>query len=198
MVLIEYYRGESETAWMGHVEDVLLRNRSKLLGYIQKRVPDANLAEDVLQDGLIKALQAAEDLRDEERLIPWFYRILNNAIIDTYRKHNVETHYLENYARESALEDSVQDIGANDQAALCECFRELLQSLKPEYAELIERLELQPGDPSQVARQLNIQPNNLKVRRHRARQALKVRMEETCRTCAVHGCLDCTCQLDRR
>jgi hypothetical protein len=27
-----------------------------------------------------------------------------------------------------------------------------------------------------------------------ARQALKQRLEETCRICAVHGCLDCTCQ----
>ena len=76
---------------------------------------------------------------------------------------------------------------------MCECFRELLTVMKPEYAELIDRLELQPGDPSLVAQQLNIQPNNLKVRRHRARQALKQRLEETCRTCAVHGCLDCTC-----
>ncbi len=40
-------------------------------------------------------------------------------------------------------------------------------------------LELQPGDPGEVAAQLNIQPNNLKVRRHRARQALKQRLEVT-------------------
>lgn len=175
---------------MEPVEEVLLRHRGKLLGFIQKRVSDPGLAEDVLQEGLLKALRSAGDLRDEERLLPWFYRILNNAIIDTYRKRNVETRYLEAYAREVELEDR-----PTDQSALCECFRELLPSMKPEYAELIDRLELQPGDPSEVARQLNIQPNNLKVRRHRARQALRQRLEETCRTCAVHGCLDCTCQL---
>jgi RNA polymerase sigma-70 factor (ECF subfamily) len=175
---------------MESVEVTLLRHRSKLLGFIQKRVMDPDLAEDVLQEGLLKALRAAEDLRDEERLLPWFYRILNNVIIDTYRKRNVEAHYLESYAREAALEAD-----SEVQAALCECFRELLPSLKPEYVELIDRLELQPGDPRQVAELLNIQPNNQKVRRHRARQALKQRLEETCRTCAIHGCLDCTCQL---
>ncbi len=175
---------------MEPVEEVLLRHRGKLLGFIQKRVSNPDLAEDVLQDSLLKALRSAEDLRDEERLLPWFYRILNNAIIDTYRKHNVESRYLETYAREAEREAQPED-----HAAICECFRALLPSLKPEYAELIDRLELRPGDPGEVAAQLNIQPNNLKVRRHRARQALKQRLEETCRTCAVHGCLDCTCQL---
>jgi RNA polymerase sigma-70 factor (ECF subfamily) len=61
---------------------------------------------------------------------------------------------------------------------------------------MIERLDLEPGDPGVVAQELKIQPNKLKVRRHRARQALKQLLEETCRTCAIHGCLDCTCRLD--
>jgi RNA polymerase sigma factor (sigma-70 family) len=176
---------------MENIEEVYLSHRRKLLGFIQKRVSDPALAEDVLQEGLLKALRSADELRDEERLLPWFYRILNNAIIDTYRKNNVEKRYLETYARQAGIESQVEV-----EAALCECFRDLLPSLKPEYAELIDRLELQSGEPGEVAIELELQPNNLKVRRHRARQALKQRLEETCRTCAVHGCLDCTCQLN--
>jgi len=174
---------------MERVEDILLSQREKLLGFILKRVNDPDVAEDVLQEGLLKAIQSAGDLRDEERVIPWFYQILNHAIIDTYRKQNTEAKYLEAYARDLAWEASPED-----EAALCECFRELLPTIKPEYGELIEQLELQPGDPTRVAERLQILPNNLKVRRHRARQALKQRLEETCRMCAVHGCLDCTCQ----
>jgi RNA polymerase sigma-70 factor (ECF subfamily) len=174
---------------MDHVEDILLSHRSKLLGFIQKRVNDPDLAEDVMQEGLLKAIQSADDLRDEDRVIPWFYQILNHAIVDTYRMRNTEAKYLEIYARDSVLEASPEE-----EAALCECFRELLPSIKAEYSELIEKLELQSGDPSQLAKQLHIQLNNLKVRRHRARQALKQRLEETCRMCAVHGCLDCTCR----
>lgn len=176
---------------MEKVEEVLLRHRSKLLGFIQQRVSDPDLAEDVLQEGLLKALRSADQLRDDERLLPWFYRILTNAIVDIYRKNNVEKRYLETYARQADIESQ-----AEIDAALCECFRELLPSMKPEYAILIDRLELQTGDPGEVAEEMNIQPNNLKVRRHRARQALKQQLEETCRICAVHGCLDCTCQSD--
>lgn len=68
-----------------------------------------------------------------------------------------------------------------------------MPTLKPEYAALIEELELTDSDPARVAERLGITLNNLKVRRHRARQALRKRLEETCRTCAEHRCLNCTC-----
>jgi RNA polymerase sigma-70 factor (ECF subfamily) len=35
--------------------------------------------------------------------------------------------------------------------------------------------------------------NNLKVRLHRGRKQLRERIEQTCRACATHGCLDCIC-----
>jgi RNA polymerase sigma factor (sigma-70 family) len=167
----------------------LLVERSKLLAYVRSKISDPELAEDVLQESLLKALRAAPDLQDEEKLAPWFYRILNNAIIDTYRRQGVESKSLTKYAQ---IQEWVME--PEDVTTLCACFRELLPTLRPEYAQLIEVLELNDGDPAQVADQLQITRNNLKVRRHRARQALRQRLEETCRMCAQHGCLDCTCR----
>lgn len=171
------------------VEEVLLRNRNQLLGFIRRKVNDPDLAEDVLQEGLLRAMHSAGSLREEEKLVPWFYRILNNAIIDTYRRRDVESKYLEAYARNEEFE-----LSPEDEAAICGCFRAILPSLKSDYGEVIEALELSNGDPKQVAEKMNITRENLKVKRHRARQALRQRLEESCRTCATHGCLDCTCQ----
>ena len=167
----------------------ILSHHEKLLSYVSARTSDATLAEDVLQDSLLKALQAAGDLRDEDKLMPWFYRILNNAITDVYRHHHVKATGLDAYARDMELVP-----GSEDETLLCACIKELIPTLKPEYAELIEKLDLAKGDPAQVAEQLGTNRNNLKVRRHRARQALRRRLEETCRLCAKHGCLDCTCR----
>lgn len=164
----------------------LLGQRQKLLAHVRARVSDPDLAEDLLQESLLKALRAAS-LREEEKLVPWFYRILNNAIIDSYRRRGAEARSIERYARQF---DTMEP---EDEAALCACFRELLPTLKPEYAVLIEELELKEGDVAEVAERLAITRNNLKVRRHRARQALRRRLEETCRLCARHGCLDCSC-----
>lgn len=171
------------------IVEQLLQYKSRLLAHIQRKINDPDLAEDLLQDSLIKALRAAPELRDEQKLLPWFYSILNNAITDVYRRQAVELRSLQEVARESSLEDEPET-----ERVLCACFRTLLSTLKPEYALLIEQLDLTNNEPAQIAAQLGITSNNLKVRRHRARQALRQRLEESCRVCAKHGCLDCTCE----
>jgi RNA polymerase sigma-70 factor (ECF subfamily) len=173
-------------------EEVLLQQRKKLIDYTRSRLGDQDLAEDIFQDSLLKALLQSGDLREADRLIPWFYSILNNVIADYYRARGLDAKYQQRFAIESQLTAETEEW-----TALCECFRELLPTIKPQYASLIEQLDLTAGDPDQVAQALNITPNNLKVRHHRARQALRQRLEETCRMCAEHGCLDCTCKVRR-
>ncbi len=181
---------ESKVTYMENgIVAQLLHHQSSLLAYVQSKVNDPYLAEDLLQESLLKALKASPELRDEEKLLPWFYSILNNAITDLYRRKQVETRSLQQVAQSQLLEDEPEV-----ERVLCACFRALIPTLKPEYAELIEQLDLSDGDPAQVASELGITPNNLKVRRHRARQALRQRLEESCRVCATHGCLDCTCE----
>ncbi len=166
----------------------LLSGRERFLGYIRQRIADPDLAEDILQDSLLRAIQAAPSLRDETRLVPWFRSIVQNAIVDTYRRRGVERQH----AGEAELDELPDE--TEEEAVICACFQALVPTLKPEYAELIQALDLGQEAPEAGARRLGITPNNLKVRRHRARQALRQRLEETCRTCAAHHCLDCTCR----
>ncbi len=48
----------------GRVMARLLDARDQFLGYIRKRIDDPELAEDILQDSLLRAIRAAPDLRD--------------------------------------------------------------------------------------------------------------------------------------
>lgn len=77
---------------------------------------------------------------------------------------------------------------------ICACFKELLSSMKPEYRDLIEKMDLGGESPESAAERLKTNKNNLKVQRHRARQQLRKYLEESCQACATHGCLDCTCK----
>jgi RNA polymerase sigma factor (sigma-70 family) len=172
------------------VTSVVLASRGALLGHIRKKVSDPDLAEDILQESLLKAIRNAPELREESKLLPWFYRIVNNAITDYYRHRAIVPKYLEQYASE--IETSIEP---EEHALICQCIREVIPTLKPEYAELIAELELGDGDPETVATRLGITRNNLKVRRHRARTALREQLEQTCRSCATHGCLDCSCRV---
>jgi RNA polymerase sigma-70 factor (ECF subfamily) len=51
------------------------------------------------------------------------------------------------------------------------------------------------GQPrSRVAKRLRISPNNLGVRLHRARRALRGALMRFCSTCPTHGFLNCACE----
>lgn len=174
---------------MSALETTLIANLDVISGYARKQAGDPDLAAEAVQQSLLKALEAAPALRDETRLLPWFYRILNNTITDLYRRRSVQERHQPQPAGE-------QEVAADPvaPATVCRCFEALLPSLNPEYAALIRMLELDDQDPQAVADRLGLTRNHLKVKRHRARQQLRQRLEATCRLCAEHGCLDCTCR----
>ena len=167
----------------------LYESRQRFVEYVRRRVDDPELAEDIVHDSLLKALKSAPSLRDDERLIPWFFSILRNAIFDEYRKRGVVRRHVEQV---DEMPD-IPDLSDEEERTICACFRALLPSLKPEYVELIESLDLGGETPESVANRLGITPSNLKVRRHRARRALRQQLEEACGMCAQGHCGDCTC-----
>lgn len=171
------------------LESHLARNRTNLLGFIRSKVGDDTLAEDILQDSLLKALRASPEIKDED-LVSWFYRIMRNAITDAHRRHSAAARRLERFVQEQPE----PTITPEDTEALCLCFKDLLPTLKPDYAELIEAMDLGGLTTAEMTERLGVTANNLKVRHHRARQQLRERLEETCRYCAKHGCIDCTCK----
>lgn len=178
------------TSSMTALEMHLAENREGLLRFVRSRVSDDAIAEDILQESVLKALTSSAELRDEDKLVPWFYRIIRNAITDRHRRQPVRADALERYGRETEPEQPAPD----EVTALCQCFEALLPTLKPEYAALIEAIDLGGASVQETAEALGITPNNLKVRHHRARRQLRERLEQTCRVCATHGCLDCTCR----
>lgn len=179
-----------ESADFTPAPQALIDGRDRFLSFIRQKISDPALAEDILQDSLLKAIRAAPELRDEDRLLAWFYSILRNSIVDAYRRRGREPVLVDVEFAHALPEESTEA------ALACECFRAILPSLRPEYARLIDDLDLKGLPAASVLQATGITPNNLKVRHHRARQALRRRLEETCRVCAQHHCLDCTCSPD--
>jgi RNA polymerase sigma factor (sigma-70 family) len=170
------------------VVDRLLANHRQFLRFLEARLPSRAVAEEVLQSAFVRAIERGGALRESESAVAWFYRLLRNALVDQYRSTGSEARALEVEAREAsgAIEPELRD-------AVCACMTQLLPTLKPEYAEIVRRVDLEETPVGEVAAALSITPNNATVRLHRARRALKERLERSCGTCATHGCLDCTC-----
>ena len=168
----------------------LVDNHRDFLAFLERRVGDRATAEDLLQDAFVRSIDRVEELESEESVRSWFYRVLRNAVIDHYRRGGTSTKALANLARE--MDDAVEP--APELAdAICGCVRRLADTLKPEYAEAIRRVEVE-GVPVKVwAEEAGITANNAGVRLHRAREALRKQVLACCGTCAAHGCVDCTC-----
>lgn len=173
---------------MRQIEEQLLKELETFTAFARSRVGDPHLAADVVQDSLLKAVKSADQLRDDESVTAWFYRILRRTIIDLYRRRATSQAALERLERELATPSA-----AEESRAACACVEALIPTLKAEYAELVRRLDLGGESVETVAGALGLSANNLRVRHHRARQQLRERLEQTCRLCAKHGCLDCTC-----
>lgn len=168
----------------------LVDNHRRFLAFLERRVGDRATAEEILQSAFVKGLERAGEIRDEERAVAWFYRVLRNALVDHWRARGVEHRALEGLARELAdAAEPPPEIAAE----LCGCFAPLLDALKPEYAEILRRVDLEGTRPLDFASAAGITANNAMVRLHRARKALREQLTLSCRTCAEHGCLDCSC-----
>jgi DNA-directed RNA polymerase specialized sigma24 family protein len=70
----------------------------------------------------------------------------------------------------------------------------LSNTLKPEYAEALQAIEIGGMPVKTFAEQKGLPSSDAGVRVFRAREALKKRVVESCDTCAEHGCFECTCQ----
>lgn len=170
---------------------VLVDNHRNFLAFLEKRVGNRAVAEDILQEAFTRSLDKLESLRDDESAVAWFYRMLRNAVIDHHRRGAARARRMDAFARELEHEPAPS---IEIKSAICRCVGELATTLKPEYAEALQRVEIDGLAVKDYAEQAGISSNNGAVRVHRAREALRKQVARSCGTCADHGCLDCTCQ----
>lgn len=169
----------------------LLDLRRRFLAFLERRVDDRVLAEDILQAAYLRALESRGRLRAEESAVAWFYRTLRNAVIDYYRRRTAEGAALERWAKElehaTAPEPQLEE-------TVCQCIAGALEVIAPAYAELLREVDLKEGSLAAYAASQGITPANAAVRAHRARGALRKQLIRCCRTCAELGCVECRCK----
>jgi RNA polymerase sigma factor (sigma-70 family) len=170
---------------------ILLENHRAFLRYLERRVGDRELAEDILQDAFMKVMDRPEQAPADEGVVPWFYRTLRNAAIDQFRRHGAASRAVEAFAREFETQTAP---APEMEAEICACVGRLAGTLKPEYAEALEAIDVQGMPVKAFAEQRGLSASNAGVRVFRAREALRKRVAESCGTCAEHGCRNCTCQ----
>jgi RNA polymerase sigma-70 factor (ECF subfamily) len=170
------------------VIETLVANHRDFLAFVERRVRDRAVAEDILQEALVRGLEHAGEIRESS--VGWFYRVLRNAIIDRARRTNVQRARQEELVAEAEL-DTTSDPELHEM--VCRCVTSLAETLKPEYADALRRIDIEQMPVKDYAEAIGISASNAGVRVFRAREALRTQVARSCGTCATHGCFDCSC-----
>ena len=178
------------------VRTALVEGYGRFRSYLRQRFRVQAEAEEVLQAFMLRALEHSTDLRDTNSVRGWLSRILSTTIADFHRQRS---RTIREVPFTAELNDRfVMDHGAEVDHDVCECLYRYLPLLKTEQAEVIRRIDL-AGEPRElVAVETGVTVNNITVRLHRARQALKGHLEEMCTACLEESYLACRCSDDRR
>jgi RNA polymerase sigma-70 factor (ECF subfamily) len=176
--------------------DQLMGERARFVRLARSRVATEADAEDVVQRAMMRAAERAAQLAESGRARAWFYRILRRAIVDHHRIKRLETSDEVLLDHEPVAESVQEDEGRR--APACRCTLRILSELRPSYAEVVRRVDFDEEDPSLVASALGLSMTNLYVRLHRARHALRERVQGHCGVSSIAPCLECTCDAHGR
>jgi RNA polymerase sigma factor (sigma-70 family) len=171
------------------VAAIFVANHRDFLAFLERRVGSKAIAEDILQEAFVRGMGRVR-ADDEQSVIAWFYRTLRNAAIDYHRRSKAANKALDAFAAET---DDKLEADADLHTAVCQCIGRLADTLKPDYANALKRIEVDGLSVKDYATEAGISPSNAGVRIFRAREALRGQISRSCGTCAEHGCLDCSC-----
>lgn len=165
---------------------MLGERRGEFLAFVNKRVRSGADAEDLLQQALVLAAEKLDTLRANDRLDAWFFRVLRNTIADHHAAWALREAKLDLIAREASE-------APPEEAAVCACSLGMLDDIRPDYAAILRRVDIEGESMADAAAHLGLSLANTKVRLHRARKALRDELLARCGSDSVRACQDCSC-----
>ena len=134
-----------------------------LMGIIQRVIADREIAEDVLQEGLVKIWNSIQQYDTTKgRLFTWMVNVVRNLAIDKVRSKDYRNH-----SKNQDLENHVNsiDIQRNTEYKPEHMgVKDLLQKLKPEQKIIVDLIYFQGFTHVEVAEELKMPLGTVKTR----------------------------------
>jgi RNA polymerase sigma-70 factor (ECF subfamily) len=183
----------TDPAPTGFDPEFLADVRRDMLRFATLQLRDAQLAEDVVQEAMLAALNGAQQFAGRSALKTWIFAILRNKIVDAIR-HKARSVNLSALAPEEATLDEAfeaqfkanahwqpdqrpADWGDPEaslhQSQFWDVFEACLEHLPDSTARVFMMREFLELDTAEVCKELNISSGNCHVILHRARNGLR-------------------------
>lgn len=155
--------------------------RVPLLRYVTGRVRSPEVAEDLVQDVLLKASQSVSTVQSPEALPGWLFQIARNRVADHFRAARDTTEFHEDVHSTENTPAAVED---QEESALRESLnhyvRSVVEGLPPLYREALLATEYAGVSQAEFARRKGLSASAVKSRVQRARALMRAEMERCC------------------
>jgi RNA polymerase sigma factor (sigma-70 family) len=157
-------------------------HRTSFLDQAVRRVGNRNVAEELVQDALMKVILAAPELNSDSHALAYIRNTINNLAIDRLRLEgrrprlvSVEDSEFELESWQAPAADLEEIISAADDAAI---IREAISLLSPAERATIVMWEIEGRSAKEIAKELRIKESSVRHTLFRARRSLRKILEE--------------------
>lgn len=159
--------------------ELVERHERRVFAVAWSRLGDAALAEEVTQEAFIRAYRRLWLLGDGAKFSGWISTIARRMAVNFGLSHRRELNKRERWALENFDETAPENSAyENDSPHSPETLRQTLQELPAAHRECLVLFYLEGKSGAEAATALGISESALRVRLHRARAALRERLEE--------------------
>lgn len=145
---------------------------SELRNYLRHRAGDVHLADDLLQEVFVKAMQQGKQFCTLDNSRAWLFQVARNALIDQHRLGRDVTELPEDIPQPEPAREPIQ--------ALSACVTRVLLELLPGDRNIIEQCDLEGVKQKDYAAAHGLSLAAVKSRLLRARERMRARMSTAC------------------
>lgn len=167
---------------------VLVRTHSgRLLAVIRRVLRNDEDARDALQETFLSALRGIASFHAEARLSTWLHRIALNCALMKLRSRRgkpeepiddlLPTFAVDGHAMHSTAAWCEISDRTLERRQLCAAVREAIDRLPDSYRTVLLLRDIEELDTEETAQMLGLTANNVKIRLHRARMALRALLD---------------------
>ena len=171
------------------IQEAVRTQRSRLLQFIRRRIPDEAEAEDVLQDVFAELVESYRVLKPVEQAAAWLFRVARNKITDLYRRKkpvSLENELVGGLDEESGSLLLADVLPAPDDSpenrllreTLMEALAEALEELPPNQRQVFVWHELEEKTFREMEAETGVPLKTLISRKHYAVQHLRKRLQK--------------------
>jgi RNA polymerase sigma factor (sigma-70 family) len=140
-------------------------------------VKDEQFAEDVMQEGFLRAFLKLDDFKNEVTFGAWLKRIIINYSIDFYKKNSFYNH--DDFETKAFKIEQKEETDDSDYSTLkVKEIHAAMNELKENYRLILNLILIEGYDYEEVCEILNISYANCRTTFSRAKESLKTKLEK--------------------